>query len=226
MKVSAVLPTYNEAKNIAELIRQIRKYVSEPEIIVVDDNSPDRTWEIAQKEGAKVIRRTEEKGLSSAIWAGVKAASGDAVIWMDCDLCHPPSLIPQLLESLESCDIAVGSRFIKGGKDKRKFSRWLTSKTFNTYANLILQAGVKDINSGFVAVKKEVFSKVSIATTNYGEYFVEFIYDSLKAGYKVKEVPYIFTDRSAGDSKTGESIIALLKHSKNYALHTLRLRFR
>lgn len=224
MKVSVILPTYNESKNIVNLIKQIRRNVKNPEIIVVDDNSPDETWKLAKSQNVKVIRRIKERGLPSAIWTGIKAAKGDIIIWMDSDLSHPPHLIPRLLTALKSCDVAIASRYAKGGKDKRKPTRVITSWLFNFYASQLLNVNVRDVDSGYPAVKRKVFDKVVLLTTGYGEYFVKFIYDVIKAGFKVKEVPYTFVDRLEGDSKTGEDLVSLLGHGLNYGTQVLKLR--
>ena len=226
-KASIVLPTYNEKDNIIKLINEINNYIRNSEIIVVDDDSPDLTWKIAQDsniKNVKVIRRINNKGLAASIHKGIENTTGDAVIWMDCDLSHPPSLIPKLLESLNENDIAVASRYNYGGKDKRKFIRFITSYIFNLYAKIILGLKIKDTDSGFIAVKKEVFSKVDINPKGYGEYFIEFVYKCQKQGYKIVEVPFIMEDRSIGNSKTGENFLSLLKLGYKYCSEVIKIK--
>ncbi len=228
MKLSVVLPTFNEAKNILQLIEQINKAINPFEIIVVDDNSPDQTWKIVQDAGiynVSVLLRTKEKGLPSAIWSGILNAKGDIVAWMDCDLCHPPALLPELVARLQDADIAIASRYAKNGKDSRKLSRVITSYIFNLYARIILQSSVKDLTSGYIAAKKRVFNQIKISPTYYGEYFIKLMNDAQKNSFKIVEVPYLFTDRKEGESKTGESLSALLKHGYRYGISVLKIKF-
>jgi dolichol-phosphate mannosyltransferase len=112
--VSVVLPTYNERENIGLLIEGILKHVQRPvEVVVVDDDSPDGTWQVVQsmagKDGrVRLIRRTTERGLTSALMAGIRASRGQVIAWMDCDLSMPPEVLPDLLEVTERVDLAVG----------------------------------------------------------------------------------------------------------------------
>lgn len=226
-KVSIVLPTYNEKDNIIKLINEINNYSNNSEIIVVDDDSPDLTWKIAQDaniKNVKVIRRLKNRGLAASLHEGIENATGNAVIWMDCDLSHPPSLIPKLLESLNDNDIAVASRYNYGGKDKRKFIRFITSYAFNLYANILLGLRIKDTDSGFIAVKKHVFDKVKINPKGYGEYFIEFVYRCQRKGFRISEVPFIMEDRLVGNSKTGESLFSLLKMGYKYGINVIKIR--
>lgn len=225
---SIILPTFNEKDNIVKIIAEINKYAQNPEIIVVDDDSPDLTWKIAQDlklKNVKVIRRISNKGLAASIYEGIENATGEAVIWMDCDLSHPPNLIPKLLASLVDNDIAIASRYNHGGKDKRKFRRFLTSYAFNLYAKIILGLKVKDTDSGFIAVKRHVFETVKVNPKGYGEYFIEFMYKCQRKGFKISEVPFIMEDRTTGNSKTGESIFSLLKMGFKYCNKVIKIRF-
>lgn len=227
--VSVILPTYNESKNIKEVIDQVLHYLGKnSEIIVVDDNSPDRTWEIVKgikDKRIKLIRRYE-RGLASALSLGIKEAKSDVVVWMDADMSMPPSLIPRLLDELKVYDIAIGSRYVKGGKDARGFTRVLTSWLMNFFAFIVLNYNIRDYDSGFVASKKRVFEKVKLYTAGYGEYCIRFLYEAAKVGFKVKEVPYTFTERKKGKSKTSEHWWSMLRHAWFYGTTVLRLRFR
>lgn len=227
MKVSVILPTYNERENIVKLINGILKFVPKAEIIVVDDNSPDRTWEVVKnmkKRKVKVIRRYE-RGLASALALGIKEAKEDVVVWMDADMSMPPSLIPKLLEQLYYYDVAIGSRYVRGGKDARGFMRVVTSWLMNFFAFIVLDYNIKDYDSGFIAVKKNVFKKVGLHTKGYGEYCIRFLYEAAKSGFKVKEVPYTFTERKKGKSKTSEHWWSMLRHAWYYGTTVLKLRF-
>jgi len=216
-KLSVILPTYNEKENIEELIRQIYHYVAEDlyEVIVVDDNSPDGTWEIVKRlqknfKTLNLIRRVGEKGLPSAIWAGIRKAKGDYVLWMDCDLSHPPKEIPKLLMYIPQYDVVCASRYVKNGKDNRNFKRVAASRAFSIISNILLGINVKDVTSGFYVVKRKVFDKIKLMTTGYAEYCIRFVCEAKRRGFKIKEVGYIFVDREKGVSKTDPSIITFI----------------
>jgi dolichol-phosphate mannosyltransferase len=228
-KVSIILPTYNEKYNIARLIRAILGIVNPYEIIVVDDNSPDGTWKIVQKMAARnrkirLTRRTGERGVGSAIYRGIREAKGNIVVWMDCDFSMPPSAIPKLLRELDRVDMAIGSRYVKGGKDYRGTARVLASFIINSIARFVLMAGVTDYTSGFVAARKKVFSRVKFDTRGHGEYCIELLYNAKRAGIKISEVPYIFTERKVGEPKTSQYVYSIFLNSMTYFLKVLRLR--
>ena len=216
-KVSVILPTYNEKENIEELIRQIYFYCRKDlfEVIVVDDNSPDGTWKIVRNlqkkyKTLRLCRRINEKGLPSAIWAGIGQAKGNIVVWLDCDLSHPPKIIPKLIEHIPQYDIVCASRYVENGKDNRAFMRVLPSKLISIFAGIILGLKIKDVTSGFYAVKKVVFSKIHLMKTGYAEYCIRFSYEASKKGFKIKEIGYVFTDREKGYSKTFSNLGSFL----------------
>ena len=209
--ISIILPTYNESENITTLINALFGNIKQPlEVIVVDDDSPDMTWKIAQEckaDGVKVIRRNE-RGLPSAIERGLKESQGDIVGWMDADMSMPPSALPEMLKNLDQYDIAIGSRYVRGGKDARSLFRVVTSRAINWFAQVLLGFDIKDYDSGFIVFKKSVLQKVSFPSKQgYGDYFIEFIFKCKKAGFKIKELPYIFQDRKKGMSKTAASFL-------------------
>lgn len=208
-KVSVVLPTYNESGNIGELISQVHHYAGKDllEVIVVDDNSPDGTGEIVKElqkkyKNLRLVKRINESGLPSAIWRGISEAKGNVIVWLDCDMSHPPEVIPRLLEHIPAYDIVCASRYVKGGKDTRSYIRVLASKIVNILADIILGLRIKDLTSGFYAVKKDIFTKVKLMRTGFAEYCIRFSYESVKKGFKFKEVGYISPDRKRGISKT------------------------
>jgi len=227
--LSVVLPTYNEAENIIELIENILKFSSiNTEIIVVDDNSPDKTWELVdnlKKENVRCIRRTTERGLASALARGIKESKGDYILWMDADLCMPPEKIPEFIDTIKTNAVVIGSRYVKGAKDNRALIRVITSRMINFFANFVLNFKIKDYDSGFIMVKKEVFDNISLNTSGYGEYCVKFLYDCTKKHFKIKEVPYYFTDRKKGQSKTTEHFYSLFTHGWKYGMAILKIRF-
>jgi len=206
-KISVILPTYNEKETVRTVIGETAKNVSLlKEIIVVDDNSPDGTGDIVKEistkdKRVKLIQRFNEKGLTSAIWTGISNAKGEYIAWMDCDMGMPPEVINKLVDELSGCDIAVGSRYAAGGKDTRGFFRRSVSYCLNFFARMMLKVKTKDLTSGFLTVKRDVFSKLKLSG-DYGEYCIRFLCEAEKLGYKIKEVPYVFKDRTAGESKS------------------------
>ncbi len=227
-EVSIVLPTYNEAKNISTLIQRIDAAVPHTkEIIVVDDDSPDKTWEVVEKlnyKDVRAIRLLKGRNLVGAIQRGIDEAKGKYVIWMDADLSMPPEVIPQMIENLENYDIVTGSRYAKGGKDQRPFIRVASSRIINFIANIFLNFKVLDYDTGFVAARKEVLEKMRLAPSIHGEYCIELLYRAGRKGYKINEVPYSFTDRKAGESKTAETVHALWKMGIVYMKRIIRSR--
>ena len=232
-RVSVILPTYNEKENIKELIRQIYHYCRKDlyEVIVVDDNSPDETWKIAEMlqkkyRSLRIIRRINEKGLPSAIWAGITHAKGNVVVWLDCDLSHPPKIIPKMIRQIPEYDVVIASRYVENGKDKRPFTRVLASKLINAFSKLVLGLKIKDMTSGFYSVKKEVFSKIRLMKTGYAEYCIRLSYESSKKGFKIKEIGYAFSERKKGTSKTFSNISGFLYNGYLCIREILRLRIK
>ena len=230
-KVSVILPTYNERENIGRLVEGIFRSVKDSlQIIVVDDDSPDGTWkvvqEIAEKDNrVRLLRRVGRRGLRSALTEGISLAQGEIVVWMDCDFSMPPEVVPHLVGEIGTFDIVVGSRYVEGGRDARDSRfRILTSRLFDLLGSFILQCPVKDITSGFVAAKKELFDDI-ILTGNHGEYCIDFLHKAVRRGFKVKEVPYTNMPRSKGETKTNPNVLTFLKYGWMYALTVLRLRF-
>jgi dolichol-phosphate mannosyltransferase len=230
-EVTVVLPTYNERDNIVLLIEGILAHVDPaPEILVVDDDSPDGTWrivgELAQEHPTvRLIRRVDERGLTSAISRGIAEADGSVVVWMDTDLSMPPDRIPDLLAALEDADLAIGSRYVEGGRDVgHSFAAVAFSRTINFFAGLFLGFTVRDYTSGFLAVRKEVFDRISLRG-DYGEYCIDLLYRAKKLGYRLEEVPYDCVERHAGESKTATNVLGFFTRGSNYVITILRLRF-
>ncbi|MFH0847734.1 MAG: polyprenol monophosphomannose synthase [Chloroflexota bacterium] len=231
-RLSVVLPTYNERENIAKLIEAISQATSPPpEIIVVDDNSPDKTWQIVTDLQGKFptlkpFRRRNERGLASALAYGVSQAGGDTIGWMDCDFSHPPSLIPEMLRALDDADLVIASRYVRGGSQEYPFIRDLTSRAFNLYASILLGFKVRDWTSGYALVKRKVLEKVRIEPVGqgYGEYFFAFVYGALGQGFRVKEVPYRCVYNGEHESKTSTDFFKLLGWGASYGLSALKLR--
>lgn len=228
--VSVILATYNERENIGNTIRGILGHVLEDvEVIVVDDDSPDRTWKEVEDFGdsrVKVIRRVATRGLASAFNRGIIESRGDIVGWMDADTTMPPSLLPRMIAELERYDIAVGSRYAPGGSDNRHWLRVFASQCINRFAGLVLGYGIRDYDSGFVMLRRSVFDKVSIIPTGYGAYFMEFLFTCRRKGLTVVEVPYAFTDRTLGVSKSAPSLFRFFWTGMGYVTRIIFARLR
>jgi dolichol-phosphate mannosyltransferase len=217
-QVSVILPTYDESQNVEELISAILKCMKPaPEIIVVDDNSPDGTWEIvtkiqAERPNVRLLRRTKHRGLATAIAEGIANSHGNVIVWMDSDFSHPLALIPQLVKALERCPIALASRYVKGGGSRASPLRVWTARLVNILANVVLGYPSLDWTSGFIAVKREVVEKVEIAPlgTGYGEYFMGFLFRARKASYPIEQIPYTYIYRKRGVTKTSPNMLKLL----------------
>lgn len=229
-RVSIVLATYNERENILDTIHSIFEHVKEPvEIVVVDDDSEDRTWQLVQElddPRVKVIRRVDTRGLASAFNRGIIESRGAVVGWMDADMCMPPSMLPDMIGKLEEYDIVVGSRYAPGGVDDRAALRVISSRLINGLAQLVLGYGIRDYDSGFVVLRRSVFDKVSIIPTGYGAYFMEFLYTCRTKGLTVHEMPYVFRDRAKGVSKSAPSLWKFLKTGSQYVMRIFMARMR
>jgi dolichol-phosphate mannosyltransferase len=227
--ISIILATYNESENIQDVTSAIFAALPDPvEVIVVDDNSPDQTWKIAAEIGnprIKVIHRTKARGLASAINRGIIESQGEVIGWMDADMCHPPSLLSQMLSTLESCDVVIGSRYVSGGKDDRAPSRVLTSRFINRMASFILDHGIQDYDSGFILMHRSVLDCVSLTPSGYGAYFIQFIYACCRKGLKVVELPYTFTERTKGVSKSNTNLVRFGLAGLGYLFTILKTRF-
>ena len=229
-RVSIVLATYNERENIVDTIQSIFEHVKDPvEVIVVDDDSADQTWQLVESLGdprVVVIRRVDTRGLASAFNRGIIESRGEIVGWMDADMCMPPSMLPAMVDKLNEHDIVVGSRYAPGGKDDRAALRVISSRLINGLAGLVLGYGIKDYDSGFVVLRRTVFNKVSIIPTGYGAYFMEFLYTCRKKGLTVYEMPYVFRDRAKGISKSAPSIFKFFKTGMQYVIRIFTARLR
>jgi len=228
---SVVLPTYNERENIGELIERTLASVQQPgEGIVVDDDSPDGTWQIVQVTAERdprirLLRRMDERGLTSALMAGIGLAQGDVVAWMDCDLSMPPELLPTLLAATGQADVVAGSRYVPGGRDDgRSLTGQLFSRTINLAASLLLGWQIKDYTSGFLAVRRSVFDRIPLRG-DYGEYCIDLLARAQRLGFTVREVPYHCAPRLRGQSKTATNAIGYIKRGWKYVVTILRLRF-
>ena len=219
MRILIVLPTFNEADNIVEVLQKLRAVVPEASVLVVDDSSPDGTAdlveEVAEEIGdVSVMRRPAKSGLGSAYRDGFRhglAAGYDVMVEMDSDLSHDPAALPSLLAAAaDGAALALGSRYIPGGSipdwswHRRALSRW-----GNRYAAAVLGIDVNDATSGYRAYRAEALAGIDFHTVQadgYG-FQVEMAYRVLASGGRVVEVPISFTDRVRGESKMSSRIV-------------------
>lgn len=229
-RVSIVLATFNERENILDTISSIFQHLGDSvEVIVVDDDSPDQTWHLAEElrnPRVKVIRRIGTRGLASAFNRGILESRGQVVGWMDADMCMPPEMLPGMIALLDRYDVVVGSRYAPGGKDDRAALRVIASRLINGLATLVLGYGIRDYDSGFVVVRRSIFDRVSLIPTGYGAYFMEFLYTCRRKGLTVHEVPYVFRDRQKGISKSAPSLWRFVKTGIQYVTRIFVARLR
>jgi dolichol-phosphate mannosyltransferase len=231
-EITIVLPTLNERDNIVPLIQRglaaLGKY--KVEMLVVDDDSPDGTWQVvaalaARDSRVRLIRRTEERGLTSAIATGINQAQGAWVGWMDCDLSMWPENLPRLAAVLANgADVAVGSRFVPGGRDVgHSWVGNVFSRAINLAATLILDGRIRDYTSGFILAKRSVLDGIQLRG-DYGEYCIDLLYHMVRAGHNVAEVPYHYMPRETGESKTATNSLGYVTRGWNYVMTILTLR--
>jgi Glycosyltransferases involved in cell wall biogenesis len=218
VRVLVIVPTYNEAENIAALIREVRNLDIDPEILIIDDNSPDGTANIVKtimERDPKVhlIERPKKMGLGSAYITGFKWALDrkfDVVVEMDADFSHDPKDIKRLVENLENCDAVIGSRYVKGVSVVNwPISRLLLSYFANLYARVITGVKIRDLTSGFKAIKTECLRVINLDEIKSDGYAfqIELHFNLWFKGFKVCEIPIIFVERRAGKSKLNKGII-------------------
>ncbi len=220
MRTLVVVPTYVEAENITELLQRVRAAAPDADILVVDDNSPDRTAAIAEQAAADlgridVLRRPAKSGLGSAYRAGFSIGLDkgyDVLVQMDADLSHDPEVLPTLLAKLDaSADVVIGSRYVPGGSIPHwPWFRRALSRYGNRYAALALGTSVRDATSGYRAYRADVLKAIDYATTRamgYG-FQIETQYRVWRWGGRIVETPIEFTDRMRGYSKMTWGIFA------------------
>jgi len=213
MRALVVLPTYNEADNIATTLRRLREAVPAADVLVVDDSSPDGTAEVARRVATElgrveVLTRATKDGLGRAYRAGFEhglAEGYDVLVEMDSDLSHDPAALPSLLEAVdEGADLAVGSRYVPGGSIPAwPWHRRSLSRNGNRYASMMLRFDVADSTSGFRAYRSEMLSRIDldgVRANGYG-FQVEMAYRVAKLGGTIVERPIEFVDRELGVSK-------------------------
>jgi dolichol-phosphate mannosyltransferase len=214
------LPTYNEAGNIEPLVAAARQNLpASAQILIVDDNSPDGTGEIADRlaaadAGTSVLHRPRKEGLGPAYIAGFRhalAAGAGFVLEMDADFSHDPAALPRLLEAAQGADLAIGSRYVPGGSaDGWGALRLAISRGGSVYARLVLGLDVRDLTGGFKCFRREVLEAIDLDSVESKGYAfqVEMTYRAIQLGFDVVEIPIAFRDREVGSSKMSRSVFA------------------
>lgn len=217
-RVLVVVPTYNEAENLPVIVDRLRRAVPAAEILVVDDNSPDGTGEIADRlAGAdgqiQVLHRAGKEGLGAAYVAGFALARErgyDAVVEMDADGSHAPEELPRLLDALRQADVVLGSRWVDGGTVHNwPAHRLLLSRGGNLYTRLALGMPVRDATGGYRAYRMAALDKMDLASVSSQGYCfqVDLAWRAHRLGLRVVEVPITFVERERGASKMSSGIV-------------------
>lgn len=214
-----VMPTYNETENISRIIPEVLRQSPQIDILVVDDNSPDGTAqqveELQKKNGNRIhlIKRPEKMGLGTAYVAGFKFAlekDYDFVFEMDADLSHDPNVLPRFLEAIQDADLVLGSRYVTGvNVINWPLHRLLLSYGASFYTRLITGMPVKDPTGGFKCFRRSILETIDLDKIHSNGYSfqIEMSFRAWRKGFRIKEIPIVFTDRVDGKSKMSPQIV-------------------
>jgi len=216
VRAVACLPTYDERENLERMVRALCELGVA--VLVIDDNSPDGTGELADRLAAEldhveVLHRERKEGLGPAYLAGFRRVlDGDAelIVQIDCDFSHDPADLPRLVEAAGNADLVLGSRYVAGGSVQNwGFVRRLVSAGGSLYARILLGVGIHDLTGGFKCFRREVLETIDLdAVSSRGYAFqIETTYRALRDGFRVVEVPITFVDRERGGSKMSRAIV-------------------
>ncbi len=218
MKTLIIIPTYNEVENLPLLLTEVFSYAPQSDVLVVDDNSPDGTGELAEalhKQDARVhvLHRPGKLGLGTAYITGFHYALAhgyDAAFEMDADFSHDPRYLPDFLAAIEQADVVIGSRYIPGGSTPGWSAlRRLISGSGNIFARFMLGIPVRDCTGGFRCYRRQVLQSIDLeAVQSRGYAFqVELTYRAMRQGFQLVEIPITFMDRRLGTSKMSSKIV-------------------
>jgi dolichol-phosphate mannosyltransferase len=219
MRTVICLPTYNERENLEPMVAALRGLdLDDLHVLVIDDHSPDATGKIADRLASEddhvhVLHRERKEGLGPAYLAGFRRAlelGADLVFEMDCDFSHDPADVPRLAAAAAHADLVLGSRYVRGGGIRNwGFVRRFISRGGSRYAQVLLQLGVRDLTGGFKCYRRKVLETIGLeGISSLGYAFqIETTYRTLRAGFRVVEVPITFTDREVGGSKMSKGIV-------------------
>ena len=218
LKVLVISPTYNEKKNISELINRISEISHPIDILIIDDNSPDGTADIVsnlmnENDHIYLLEREKKLGLGTAYCAGFQWAlerDYDLMIQIDADLSHNPDDILRLIDESASADIIIGSRYIEGvNVINWPMRRLFLSYFANSYARLLIRFPIKDSTGGFKCFRRKVLESINLTNIRSAGYSfqIEMNFLAWIKGFKISEIPIVFTDRTVGESKMNRSIV-------------------
>lgn len=218
MRVCVVLPTYNEAGTIEEVIERVLAASDQAHILVVDDNSPDGTGALADRiaatdERVAVLHRPGKGGLGPAYLAGFRHALAqrfDAMIEMDSDLSHDPADVARLIDAAATADLVIGSRYVPGGGTRNwSRARELLSRGGNLYARTLLRFPLSDATAGFRIYRRAVLEQIPLDEIHSEGYSfqIEMAWRAWTLGFGLAEIPIVFTERREGTSKMSKSIV-------------------
>jgi dolichol-phosphate mannosyltransferase len=222
VRVVVCLPTYNERDNLEPMVRALDEVISRHEldarVLVIDDSSPDGTGELADRltgsfRFLSVLHRPKKEGLGPAYLAGfvwALAADADRIVEMDCDFSHDPEDLPRLVAATDNTDLALGSRYVEGGGTRNwGLGRRAVSRFGSFYARALLGVEIRDLTGGFKCFRRSVLEGIGlerISTKGYA-FQIETTYRAVKKGFRVVEVPIVFSEREAGTSKMSRGIV-------------------
>ena len=228
-KISIILSTFNEKESIKYTIDELVKHIDNVEIVVVDDNSPDGTYEVLKEikyPNIKIFNRKKNKGLATAFLTGLINTEGEIVGWLDSNMGTLAKHFPKMISELSNSDIVLLSRYVNGGNDERNFMRVISSRIINGLARIIFRSEIKDLSSGIFVMHRKVLLDVVPVATGHGEFFVEFLYKAEKRGNKILEIPYIHPIDIEGNSKSFPSLPRFLLLGFFYILRLIQAIFR
>lgn len=231
-KISIILCSYNEAKYIEKTILELKKNIENLELIIVDDSSNDGTIEILKKLNHqfkfKLIIRKKSRGLASAFSRGLIETSGDYIGWLDTNMGEvAPKFTLMANELNQNSDLVILSRYVEGGSDQRVLLRSLGSKYFNIFCRLLFRIPTKDLTSSIFLMKRRILDEVTFLCYGHGEFFLEFIYNTYKKGFKIKEIPYTqLKDENVEDSKSAPNLIKFFLYGLTYVFRAFITIFR
>jgi dolichol-phosphate mannosyltransferase len=213
------LPTYNERENLEPMLRALGAVLGpDDRVLVIDDNSPDGTGQLADRLAAElpfvdVLHRERKEGLGPAYLAGFREAlerGAELVVEIDCDFSHDPNDVPRLLEAVREADLVLGSRYVPGGGvENWGLVRRAISAGGSLYARVLLGVGVRDLTGGFKCFRRAVLESLPLDDVHARGYAfqIELTYRALRRGFRVREIPIRFTDRVTGGSKMSRAIV-------------------
>lgn len=214
MRITVVLPTYNEAENLPNLVSALFSLPLDLSLLVVDDGSPDGTGRIATELAAQhanridVLQRIGKKGLRSAYIDGFKrvfTTDAEAIVQMDADFSHDPAVLKEMARRIDSCDVVIGSRYVQGGSLARRWPVWrkALSAFGNAYARTILGFPLRDVTTGYRMWRRDVLESMPLDRIRSNGYIflVEMAYVAYLMNYRIVETPIHFADRRRGQSK-------------------------